>query len=123
VLSASGAPQIVQSFLASDLTLARTHPTGPYPIAVTTSSDGASFAAGADASYDEDVFVFPVGDTTQVRCSDFDSTSKELVAGGLAFSPDASRLFMEQPQASKACSSEIRGFERIAAEGLRESRG
>jgi hypothetical protein len=30
---------------------------------------------------------------------------------------------MEQPQASEACRSEIRGFERIAAEGLRESRG
>jgi hypothetical protein len=87
VLSASGAPQIVQSFLASDLTLARTYPTGPYPIAVTTSSDGAYFAAGAHASYDEDVFVFPVGDTTPVRSWDFDSTSKELVARRACLQP------------------------------------
>ena len=93
VLSASGAPYMVQSFLASDLTLAGTYPTGPYPIAVAMSDDGAYVAAGADASYDEDVFVFPTGDTTPVQSWDFDSTSKGLVAGGLAFSPDTSRLF------------------------------
>jgi hypothetical protein len=86
VLSASGAPYMIQSFLASDLTLAGTYPTGPYPIAVAVSDDGAHVAAGADASYDKDIFVFPVGDTTPVRSWDFDSTSKELVAGGLAFS-------------------------------------
>jgi hypothetical protein len=34
-----------------------------------------------------------VGDTTAVRSWDFDSTSKELIAAGLALSPDASRLF------------------------------
>jgi hypothetical protein len=93
VLMASGAPYMVQSFLASDLSLAATYPTGPYPKAVAVSSDGAYVAAGADASYATDVFVFPVGDTTAVRFWDFNSTSKELVAGGLAFSPDASRLF------------------------------
>jgi hypothetical protein len=93
VLSASGAPYYVQSFVASDLSLAATYTTGPYPIAVTVSGDGAYVAAGADASYDKDVFVFPVGDTAPVRSWDFDSTSKELVAGGLAFSPDVSRLF------------------------------
>ena len=93
VLSASGAPYLVQSFLASDLTLAGTYPTGPYPIAVAMSDDGAYVAAGAAASYDKDVFVFPAGDTTPVRSWDFASTSKQLVAGGLAFSPDATRLF------------------------------
>jgi hypothetical protein len=93
VLSASGAPYMIQSFLASDLTLAGTYPTGPYPTAVSVSDDGAYVAAGADASYDRDVFVFPVGDTTPVRSWDFNSTSKTLQPGGLAFSPDASRLF------------------------------
>jgi hypothetical protein len=93
VLSASGAPYMIQSFLASDLTLAGTYPTGPYPIAVAVTDDGAYVAGGADASYDEDIFVFPIGNTTPVRSWDFDSTSKSLVAGGLAFSPDASRLF------------------------------
>ncbi len=93
VLMASGAPYQVQSFLASDLTLAATYPTGPYPIAVAVSSDGAYVAAGADASYEKDVFVFPVGSTTPVRSWDFASTGKRLTPGGLAFSPNANKLF------------------------------
>ncbi len=93
LLSASGAPYMVQSFLSSDLSLAATYPTGPYPIAVAVTSDGAYVAAGADASYDKDVFVFPAASTTPVRSWDFSSTGKKLVAGGLAFSPNAGRLF------------------------------
>jgi hypothetical protein len=93
VLMASGAPYQVKSFLASDLTLAATYPTGPYPIAVAVSSDGAYVAAGADASYEKDVFVFPVGSTTPVRSWDFASTGKRLTPGGLAFSPNANKLF------------------------------
>lgn len=93
VLSASGAPYMIQEFLAGDLSLAGTYPTGPYPTAVAVTNDGAYVAAGADASYDDDVFVFPVGDTTPIRTWDFGSTGKTLVAGGLAFSPDAGRLF------------------------------
>lgn len=93
VLMATGAPYYIQSFVTSDLTLAGTYPTGPYPIAVTMSADGAYVAAGADASYDTDIFVFPAGDTTAIRSWDLNSTSKELVPGGLAFSPDGSRLF------------------------------
>jgi hypothetical protein len=93
VLIASGAPYMVQSLRASDLSLAATYPTGPYPTAVAVTTDGDFVAAGARSSYDTDVFVFPAGDTTPVRSWDFDSTAKDLVPGGLAFSPDASRLF------------------------------
>jgi hypothetical protein len=93
VLMASGAPYFVQSLYTSDLTLAGTYPTGPYPVAATVSDDGAWVAAGADASYDKDIFVFPAGSTTPVRSWDFASTSNTLASGGLAFSPDAGRLF------------------------------
>jgi hypothetical protein len=93
VLTATGSPYMAQSFLTADLSLAATYPTGPYPTAVAVTADGEYVAAGARSSYDTDVFVFPVGDTTPVRTWDFDSTQKDLVPGGLAFSPDASRLF------------------------------
>jgi hypothetical protein len=93
VLMASGAPYFIQSLYTSDLSLAGTYPTGPYPKAVAVSDDGAWVAAGAESQTDDDVFVFPAGSSTPVRSWDFQSTSKALVPGSLAFSPDASRLF------------------------------
>jgi hypothetical protein len=93
LLAASGFPYTIQSLLVSDLSLEGTYPTGPYPAAVAVSNDGLYVAAGADAYYDKDIFVFPVDETTAVRSWDFGATSKLLVEGGLAFSPDSSRLF------------------------------
>jgi hypothetical protein len=93
VLMATGSPYYIQKFVTSDLSLAGTYPTGPYPTAITMSADGDYVAAGADAYYDKDIFIYPVGDTTAIRSWDFNSTSKNLQPGGLAFSPDASRLF------------------------------
>jgi hypothetical protein len=93
LLSASNNPHAVQSFNASDLSLAATYPTGgSNSVAIT--DDGGFVAAGARyAWYDPDIFVYPVGDTTPVRIWDFNSTTKVTVERGLAFSPDASRLF------------------------------
>jgi Big-like domain-containing protein len=93
LLSASGSPAMIQSFLASDLTLAGAYPTGPYPVAVAISGDGGYVAAGAWGYYDTDLFVFPAGDTTPVRSWDFNSSDKTLQPSALAFSPDASKLF------------------------------
>jgi hypothetical protein len=93
LLSASGAPYLIQSFVPTDLSLAATYPTGPYPGAVTVTDDGSFVGAGVDGYYDADLFVFPVGDTTPVRSWDFNSTGKFPVPDGLAFSPDASKLF------------------------------
>jgi hypothetical protein len=93
LLSASNNPDAIQSFSASDLSLAATYPTGgSNSVAIT--DDGAFVAGGARyAWYDPDIFVYPVGDTTPVRIWDFNSTTKVTVERGLAFSPDASRLF------------------------------
>lgn len=95
VLSASNNPRALQSFNVSDLSLAATYPLdGGAPNSVAITSDGEFVAASAGyAWYDPDIFVFPVGDTTPVRTWDFNSTTKVAVDRGLAFSPDASRLF------------------------------
>jgi WD40 repeat protein len=95
LLSASNNPGAVQSFSASDLSLAATYPLadgGPNSVAIT--EDGAFIAASAGyAWYDPDIFVFPAGDTTPVRRWDFNSTTKVMVDRGLAFSPNGSKLF------------------------------
>ena len=90
LLVASGAPYQVQALRVSDLTLANAYVTGPYPLAVALTGDGAYVAGGADAAYAPDVFVFTRGGTEVRR---WELGTSELVARGLAFGPAASQLF------------------------------
>jgi hypothetical protein len=60
-----------------------------------TTVGGGQIAAGLDAPYDPDVYVFPEGGTTPSYSYDFDTSapSGSMWDGGLAFSPDATVLF------------------------------
>jgi hypothetical protein len=89
---ASGSPYSVQSFSVADFTLSGSYLTGPYPVAAAVSGDGAYVAGGADAYYNADVFVFDESTGEEIRRWNF-GEGYVLVEGGLAFSPDASRLF------------------------------
>ncbi|WP_416901070.1 hypothetical protein [Micromonospora echinospora] len=90
VYTAAGAPYVVQAFPASAIsTPSTTFATGPYPNAVELSRDGTRVAAGANAAYDPDVFVFTPDGTEQVRYE----LGAELVAGALAWSPNGARLY------------------------------
>jgi hypothetical protein len=96
LLSASNNPRALQVFNVADLSLAATYPLGEdgSPNSVAVTADGSFVAASAGyAWYDPDIFVFPVGATTPVRQWDFKSTMKVMAPRGLAFSPDASKLF------------------------------
>ncbi|WP_444949968.1 hypothetical protein [Micromonospora ureilytica] len=88
--TAAGAPYEVQAFPFADITTpSATYPTGAYPNAVEVSRDGARIAAGADATYDPDVFVFTPDGTELARFELRD----ELGDGALAWSPNGQRLY------------------------------
>lgn len=87
---ASGAPYQVQALHLSDLTLANAYLTGPYPLAVAVTGDGAYVAGGADAAYAPDIFVFSRSGGEVRR---WELGTNALVARGLAFGPTASQLF------------------------------
>jgi hypothetical protein len=92
LLIASGSPYAVQSFSVADFTLSGSYATGPYPVAAAISADGAYVAGGADAYYNADVFTFDESTGDEIRRWNF-GEGYVLLDGGLAFSPDASRLF------------------------------
>lgn len=94
ILLASGYPYHIPEIRLSDLeATGLTYPTGPYPLAVdATSAGGGYVAAGVDATYADDIFVFPSGSTTPVRTFEKTSTGV-LAAGGLAFGPGGVKLF------------------------------
>jgi hypothetical protein len=93
VLLACGYPYHITSLSTSTLLSSATYPTGPYPQAVATTADGNFLAGGVNTGTGsgDDIFVFPTGNTTPVRTWSlgFGAT----LPGGLAFSPDASKLF------------------------------
>lgn len=96
VVVASGAPYYHQSYLASDLSPSTRYTTGAYPNAVAVTPDGSTLAAGLNAAYDPDVYLFKPGVDTKLRNYDFPSTSLNsttLQDAGLAWAPDSSRLF------------------------------
>lgn len=92
LLVASAEPNAVTSFLVFDFTLAHSFATGPYPVAVAATADGAFVAAGAEAASDLDIFVFRA-DETPVRSWDVGGSSNLLSDRGLAFSANGQRLF------------------------------
>ncbi|MFH8935355.1 Ig-like domain repeat protein [Streptomyces griseosporeus] len=82
---------------ASDLVETGTYPSEYHPTAVAVAADG-TVAAGADAPYDDDVYVYRPGAKTAVRTYDFPSTGTssggdDLPSGALAWEPGGSRLF------------------------------
>ncbi|MFF5534630.1 Ig-like domain repeat protein [Streptomyces cinerochromogenes] len=97
VVVASGAPYYQQVFRTSDLNEDGKYVTDAYPNSVAIAPDG-TVAAGIDGSYEPDVYIFKPGSSEAVRSYDFPNTgtssgSDLLARGGLAWAPDASRLF------------------------------
>jgi WD40 repeat protein len=92
MMIASNEPNSINSFLLSDFTLARSFPTGPYPVAVASTADGQFVAAGAEAAAAPDIFIFQA-DETPVRSWDVGGASNLLSDRGLAFSANSQRLF------------------------------
>jgi hypothetical protein len=93
LLLAAGAPYFIQSLTTSTLTPSAEYPTGPYPVAVAVTADGKFVAGAKNTNAGPDTYVYPVGDSTPVRTFQAGDDSLSGVAHGLAFSPDASRLF------------------------------
>ncbi|MER5912386.1 Ig-like domain repeat protein [Streptomyces sp. NPDC001982] len=97
VVVASGAPYYHQVFKTADLTADGQYASDAYPNSVAIAPDG-TVAAGIDGWYEPDVYVYRPGTTTAVRQYDFPNTGNttgadELADSGLAWTPDASRLF------------------------------
>jgi hypothetical protein len=95
LLLACGAPYYVESLTTSNLLSSGEYPTGPYPIAVAVSGNGKYVAGGISSTNNgADVFVYRAGSTTPVRTFLVgDQSGADLAGHGLAFTPDASRLF------------------------------
>ena len=97
VVTASGAPYQHEVFKLSDLSEDGSYTTDPYPNAVDIAPNGA-VAAGTFSWYDPDVHIFEPGVSDPVRQYDFPNTgggsgSDTLAPSGLAWAPDASKLF------------------------------
>jgi sugar lactone lactonase YvrE len=97
VVTASGYPYNHQVFRTSDLTRDGVYPSTHYPTAVEIAPDG-TVAAGVD-NWDEPViYLYEPGATTPLRTHDFRDNSGfgngRVVPGGLAWTPDESRLFV-----------------------------
>ena len=92
LLVASANPSTINSFLLADSSLAHSYATGPYPVAVAVTGDGAFVAGGAQAASAKDIFIF-ASDETPVRSWDVGGSTNLVSDRGLAFSGDSSRLF------------------------------
>ncbi|MEW2510362.1 Ig-like domain repeat protein [Streptomyces sp. NPDC046870] len=97
VVVASGAPYYQQVFRTSDLNEDGKYVTDAYPNSVAIAPNG-TVAAGISGSYEPDVYIFKPGTSEAVRTYDFPNTgntsgSDLLARGGLAWTPDGSRLF------------------------------
>ncbi|MGW3244888.1 hypothetical protein [Streptomyces sp. NPDC001070] len=90
VVLATGAPYYHQVLKLSDLSADGTYPSTAYPNSVAIAPDGA-VAAGSNASYDKDVYVYRAHQSSPVNTYDFGSST--LAGSGLAWAPDGSRLF------------------------------
>jgi hypothetical protein len=91
--AANGYPYHVLSLDMTDLTkLGTKYATGPYPNSVDVTRDGTRIAGGAFAWYDPDVFVYN-RDGSEVTQFDLGGQDHVLVPSGLAWAPNASRLY------------------------------
>ncbi|MFJ4847769.1 Ig-like domain repeat protein, partial [Streptomyces sp. NPDC088733] len=97
ILAASGAPYFQQVYRTSDLSSDGRYTTNPYPNSVAVAPDG-TVAAGIFGWYQPDVYIFRPQVDEPVRTYEFPNTghssgSDTLAPGGLAWTPDAGRLF------------------------------
>ncbi|MGW2716274.1 YncE family protein [Streptomyces sp. NPDC001492] len=97
VVTASGAPYKQQVFKLSDLSDDGSYTSNAYPNAVDIAPNGA-VAGGTFSWYDPDVHIFEPGISAPVRQYDFPNTGNSsgadtLADSGLAWAPDASKLF------------------------------
>lgn len=111
VVTASGSPYKQQVFKLADLSDDGSYTSNAYPNAVDIAPDGA-VAAGTYSSYDPDVHIFRPGISAPVRQYDFPNTgggsgSDTLAASGLAWAPDASKLFAVSYNASDVYSLRV----------------
>jgi WD40 repeat protein len=86
---ASGSPYVHQVFRLSDFSADGDYPTGTYPDAVAIAPDG-TVAAGVDADYDPDVYVFAQGQSTPRHSYEL---GEDLLPAGLAWDPSGTVLF------------------------------
>lgn len=94
--AASGAPYELQSFTTESLALRAGYAVGAYPNAVAVSNDTNAIAAGVDAYYDDDVFIYRNGQFSASRTYDFASLGTQpplLAPAGLAWGPGAKWLY------------------------------
>jgi DNA-binding beta-propeller fold protein YncE len=90
VIVPSGAPYYHPALSTADLTEVHQYPTTAYPNAAAVRSDGL-VAAGSNAAYDNDVFIFEPGGSTPIATYDFghlpdqETWAHTLVDGGLAW--------------------------------------
>jgi hypothetical protein len=93
VIVPSGAPYYHPALSTADLTEVHQYPTTAYPNAAAVRSDGL-VAAGSNAAYDKDVFIFEPGGSTPIATYEFghlpdqETWAHTLVDGGLARSGD-----------------------------------
>jgi hypothetical protein len=93
LLGASTTAHGVAVFRLSDLARVRTYNSNGYANAGAITPDGAFVAAGGNATIDDpDILVYNVATLLEARRFTLGPTSNALLAGGLAFSPDKSRL-------------------------------
>ena len=92
----SARPYGIETFGVDPFEPAIGYPTGAYPNGIeATSANGGLLAASRNASYDNDIDVFRLGDPLNtVFRYEFGSTANTVKEGGLAFSPDGTRLFV-----------------------------
>ncbi|WP_052443313.1 hypothetical protein [Streptacidiphilus neutrinimicus] len=92
LVMASGYPYYHQVYKLADLSADGTYPSTAYPNSVAIAPDG-TVAAGSNAAYADDVYVYAPHGTTPLRTYDFGYSTPTLAADGLAWAPDESRLF------------------------------
>jgi len=93
VIVPSGAPYYHPVLSTADLTEVHQYPTTAYPNAAAIRSDGL-VAAGSNAAYDKDVYIFEPGGSTPIATYEFghlpdqETWAHTLVDGGLAWGGD-----------------------------------
>lgn len=96
VVVACASPYYHQAFRTADLADDGRYTTSHYPDAVAIAPDG-TIAAGVDGASSPDVHLFTQGSSTAFKTWDFPPPSPyattTLASGGLAWAPDASRVF------------------------------
>ncbi|MFE7331584.1 hypothetical protein ACFU8W_43130 [Streptomyces sp. NPDC057565] len=92
VITARGGTYYHQQWRLSDLTEESQYDTGAYPNAVAIAPNG-TVAAGVAASGKWDIYVYRRGETTPYRTIDLSYGGLELLRRGVAWAPDASKLF------------------------------